>query len=372
MTLQRIARLWESLAERLDFEAKRRDAGFQKLRSRFYHEYWTDAAGAIGAEIEDLGQGYLRIRREAQWTFVRGYEVQLDDHLTLKLAGNKPLTNRLLAEYGYPVPRFLEFGLSEMQVAESFAAVLEGSAVVKPASGTGGGNGVTMGIETNRDLRKAVRKAASFHRDLMIEEQVSGSSFRLLYLNGEFVDAVRRDPPRVTGDGTNCVEQLIHAETQRRLAAFVDGERVTALSPLTIDQDVPAVLSAQGISLKSIPKLGESVLVKTVVNQNAARENHRVREEVHPSIVEMGREIVSLFGIELGGLDLLTPDIGAPLSEAGGVINEVNTTPGLHHHVLLTEESKELPVGEMILEHIFCRTQQKQAISFVEEQVAKS
>jgi len=365
VTLHRIARLWDSLAERVDFEAKRRNAGFQKLRARFYREYWSAAARAIGAEVEDLGQGYLRISREAQWTFTRGYEVQLDDHLTLKLAGNKSLTSRLLAEFGYPVPRYCAFRLSELQAAESFSAALGGPAVVKPARGTGGGDGVSMGIETARDLRRAARKAASYQRDLMIEEQVSGSSFRLLYLNGKFVDAVRRDPPRVTGDGTSTVRDLIRAENERRLVA----ERVTALSPLTIDRGVSAALFAQGISLKSIPERGDPVLVKTVVNQNAARQNHRVRDEVHPSIVEMGREIVALFGIELGGLDLLTPDIGAPLNDVGGVINEVNTTPGLHHHVLLTEESKTLPVGEMILEYIFGRAHQKQAVSLAEKQV---
>jgi cyanophycin synthetase len=112
--------------------------------------------------------------------------------------------------------------------------------------------------------------------------------------------------------------------------------------------------------------------VKTVVNQNASRENHCVREEVHPSIVQMGREIVALFGIELGGLDLLTSDIGVPLDESRGVINEVNTTPGLHHHALVAEVSKALPIGEMILEYLYSRTHQRQAVAHAVEQVAQS
>jgi cyanophycin synthetase len=32
------------------------------------------------------------------------------------------------------------------------------------------------------------------------------------------------------------------------------------------------------------------------------------------------------------GIDIITLDPSVPLSESGGVINEVNTTPGLHHH----------------------------------------
>ncbi len=96
-----------------------------------------------------------------------------------------------------------------------------------------------------------------------------------------------------------------------------------------------------------------------------------------PAEITAGREndveaILTRFGIELGGLDLLTPDIGVPLAECGGVINEVNTTPGLHHHVLIAEESKELPVAEMILEYIFGRAQERQAVSLAAEQVAPS
>jgi D-alanine-D-alanine ligase-like ATP-grasp enzyme len=32
------------------------------------------------------------------------------------------------------------------------------------------------------------------------------------------------------------------------------------------------------------------------------------------------------------GVDVITSDIQADLRECGGVINEVNTTPALHHH----------------------------------------
>jgi D-alanine-D-alanine ligase-like ATP-grasp enzyme len=31
-------------------------------------------------------------------------------------------------------------------------------------------------------------------------------------------------------------------------------------------------------------------------------------------------------------VDLITSDASVPLRQAGGVINEVNTTPALHHH----------------------------------------
>jgi glutathione synthase/RimK-type ligase-like ATP-grasp enzyme len=37
-------------------------------------------------------------------------------------------------------------------------------------------------------------------------------------------------------------------------------------------------------------------------------------------------------GTRLAGIDVITTDPGVPLGESGGVILEVNATPGYHHH----------------------------------------
>ena len=36
------------------------------------------------------------------------------------------------------------------------------------------------------------------------------------------------------------------------------------------------------------------------------------------------------------GVDIITKDLAIPLEESGGVINEINTTPGLHNHYHLS------------------------------------
>jgi len=79
-------------------------------------------------------------------------------------------------------------------------------AVVKPAYGTGAGRGVTTRIDSYKKLKQASYLAAAFKPQLLIEEQVSGDSFRLLYINGVFVDPIRRDPPVVVGDGQSSIK----------------------------------------------------------------------------------------------------------------------------------------------------------------------
>jgi cyanophycin synthetase len=92
--------------------------------------------------------------------------------------------------------------------------------------------------------------------------------------------------------------------------------------------------------------------VKRVVNQNASRDNESIVGTPHPSTVELGRRIVTSLGLELASVDLLTTHVSRPLAETGGVVNEVNTTPGLHHHYLVANPGRApaRDVLELLLE----------------------
>ncbi|MCG8382939.1 MAG: cyanophycin synthetase [Gammaproteobacteria bacterium] len=322
---------------------------FQSHRSTFYQAYWLKVAKNIGAEIDNLGDGYFRLCKNSVVTYVRGEFVMLDNHLVLKLSGNKPIIHKMLTGLNIPVPRYCTYDLQSMSRAQNMIDELGGEFVVKPAAETGGGKGVTTSISNMKMLGKASLQASVFSRNLMIEEQVPGDSYRLLYLNGELLDVIRRDPPIVTGDGKSSIKQLMKKETQKR----VHSMPLIALHPLDPDLECQFTLAKQGLSLSSTPKKGEVVTVKHAPNQNSCYENHIVKDQIHPSIVRLGRDLASMFGIELAGVDLITPDISVPLSESKGVINEINSTPGLHHHYLVAKKDKRARIGEVILNKIF-------------------
>ena len=341
---------YEQVCQLLKLREEKQAGDFHRLRNAFYGCFWREAAQNIGAEVEDLGHGFLRIRKNGKWTLVNLYRVPLDGPLSLQLAGNKPLMSRLLREYGFVVPEFVEYDLTTLERARRFLQELKGPAVIKPASGTGGGRGVTTKIIDMDRLRKASFYAATFDRSLLIEEEVPGHSYRLLYLDGKLIDVVRRDPPAVVGDGNRTIGELMRRESSDRLSACYP---YGALSPLTKDLECVFNLQSQGMTPRDTPAANQRIVVKSVVNQNSRRENHRVPEQVHPSIVEAGRRLVTTLGLQLAGLDIMTSEVGVPLADSGGRVNEVNTTPGLHHHVLVAETERKLPVAELILDRIF-------------------
>ncbi|HIQ06953.1 MAG TPA: hypothetical protein EYH35_00655 [Thiotrichaceae bacterium] len=111
-------------------------------------------------------------------------------------------------------------------------------------------------------------------------------------------------------------------------------------------------MARQGFKLSDIAKAGCEVEIMKVVNLNAAAQNHIVRDQVHPDIISMGSQVVQQLNIELAGVDIIAEDISLPLSIENGVINEINTTPGLHHHDLVAEQDQRVNIGALLLEHL--------------------
>jgi cyanophycin synthetase len=178
-----------------------------------------------------------------------------------------------------------------------------------------------------------------------VEPQVPGSVYRLLFLDGELLDVVRRDPPHVTGDGSSTVRELILAENQRRLAARGD----LGLQPITATLDGAYALAGQGLGLGSVPAAATRVRVRNVTNQSGPSDSHTISEPLADELVREARSSVQALGLRLAGVDVITSDLNRPLAETGGALIEVNGGPGLHHHYLVSDPSRAVHVCDPVL-----------------------
>ena len=320
----------------------RRDARSEKSQQAdFYRDTWRHAAKQINATVETTKGELLCISRgEATAKVYRNY-TDLDGPVTLRAAGNKPLVHATLRACGVSTPDFLSFSVANLAAAEGFLCS-QGECVVKPAMGTGAGAGVTTGVKTARQLRRAAILAAGFGSELLIEKQVSGKNVRLLYLDGQLLDAVERRPPSVVGDGRSTVAQLVREANRHRRE---HGAHVAQVF-LRYDLDMQHTLSAQRLSWRDVPVYGQCVRLKTVINDNSAADNHAVADVLCRELVETGRRAAQAVGVRLAGVDIVTPDLTVDLSTAAGVVLEINTTPGLYIH----KNKQGAPVAVPILE----------------------
>lgn len=317
-------------------------------RSPAYERIWREAAAEVGAEVVDLSDGFLELRRGRAATRVWNHWVMLDDIVTVRLALDKLLVHRLLAAERLPIPEHVEFDASAPAPATAFLASCPAPCVVKPAGGSGGG-GVTSGIRTASQFARAVLRGSRLDGRLVIERQIAGDGYRLLFLEDELLDVVRRLPARVVGDGRSSIDELIAAENRRRLEAR--DENVVSL--LRADLDCVFTLAERGLTLAAVPRRGESVVVKRVVSQNRPEDNETVRDGIAPDVVADARSAARTIGLRLAGVDIVTPDPSRSLVAAGGAIVEVNGTPGLHYHYEVADRAAATRVAVPILEKLF-------------------
>jgi cyanophycin synthetase len=217
---------------------------------------------------------------------------------------------------------------------------------VKPANGTGGGSGVTCGVRTEDDLARAWAAATAWDDEVMVEETVAGDEYRLLFLDGELVDVVRRRRPTLTGDGRSSVLDLLVEENRRRIEA---GDNEVARL-LRLDLDALLALRAAGYSVAAVPERGAVVAAKGTVGENARADNEGGCV-LDPSIVTAASAAVDAARLRLAGVDLVTPDRNQRLEATGGAILEVNGTPGFHYHYEVAGEPA-VPVATAVLERL--------------------
>lgn len=313
-----------------------------------YTRIWTDAAREVGAEVIDRSRGFLEVRRGAATARVWNNWVGLDDLVTWRLSLDKALVHELLTQARLPVPEHLRFDARDVAPARAFLDLAGGGpCVVKPMGGAGG-SGTTSSVRTASHLGRAVLRAQRHGRSLLIERQVPGDLYRFLFLDGELLDVIRRRAPRVRGDGRSSLAALIASENRRRFAdAGVERPWL-----LRVDLDAVLTLERHGLTLSSVPREGEWVAVKTAVSQNGPHDNESVLGEVGPELVAEARTAAGLLGIRLAGVDVITADPRSGLGASGGVILEVNATPGLHYHYEVRDRDLAVPVAVPILRRL--------------------
>jgi cyanophycin synthetase len=312
----------------------------------FYDRIWREAASDLGAAYRPLGSGFAEVTRGGARARVVDNTCPIDDPVTLAIASDRRLTYKLLAENGLAIPRYAEFAFDEMDRAVAFMESEGRECVVKPSRGTAGGRGVTTGIRRRSHLVLAAAAAAVYGGELLIEEQLEGENYRLLYLDGVLLDAFVRKPPTVVADGRSTIARLVRLANLDRLRQGSGLSQVL----LTVDQDMRRTLEKQGLSLRSVPAAGTVVTLKAVVNENRGADNTTATHLLCDSIIDDGARAAGALQVRLAGIDVVTRDPGVPLEESGGAILEVNTTPGFYYHY--HKRDGAFPVAVHVLEKL--------------------
>ncbi len=263
-------------------------------------------------------------------------------HVAVELAGDKHLTRQLLRDAALPAPRGAV--ARTLEEAQREAARLTMPLVVKPLNANHG-RGVTLNV-TDRDMIAGAFTFARAHSPrVIVEEQVSGADHRFLVVGGKVVAVARRMPAAVTGDGIHDIAALVVREN-------ADPRRGTGhenmLTSLVIDASAEVVLARQGMTPSSIPEAGRQVMIRETANLSTGGTAEDCTDIVHPDNIFVAEQAAAIIGLDVAGIDFLSPDITRPVGETGGGIVEVNAAPGLRMHLAPSSGSPRDVAGPIV------------------------
>ncbi len=243
------------------------------------------------------------------------------------MSSDKFVASALLARAGLPTPDTQ--AASTIEEAWSIAQRLGYPLVVKPRS-SGKGIGVSVNIQTPEELQRALKAAAEYRQGLIVERFVPGDDYRLLVVGNRLVAAAKRLPAQVIGDGRSTITQLIEQENRdpQRGMAF---ERLR--EKIELDKEAVDYLAAIGMDAHSIPAAGQCVRLRGAANISRGGTSVDVTDVIHPDNRVLAERAARLIGLDVAGIDFLTPDITRSWREVPTAILEVNASPGLRPHL---------------------------------------
>lgn len=269
--------------------------------------------------------------------------------LGVELACDKDGTKNILAEAGVPVPRGVTIGYLD-ELEDAIVDVGGFPIVIKPLDGNHG-RGITIDINSREEAEEAYDMASqeSRTRTVMVERFYRGSDHRVLVVNGQVVAVAERIPAHVVGDGRSTIQELID-ETNRDPRRGQGHDNV--LTRIEVNRSTEQLLERYGHTLETVLAQGEICYLRATANLSTGGIAIDRTDAIHPENLWLAQRVVKIIGLDIAGIDIVTPDISKPLREVDGVIVEVNAAPGFRMHV---QPSQGIPrnVAEPVIDMLF-------------------
>lgn len=312
---------------------------------------------STGAIVEEARRRAIPVRRLNSHSLVqlglginlRRVQAAMSDYTSaigVEIAQDKDDTRRVLGAIGLPVP--------EGGVASTLDGILETAhdigwpVLIKPLDASHG-RGISGRLENDEQIAAAFEVAKGYSRRVVIEQFVTGRDYRVLVVDGKLAAVAERVPAHVVGDGTSSVAELI--TIANRDPRRGSGHSRT-LTHLPADTATETYLASCGLSLAHVPAPGETVFLRATANLSTGGTSIDRTDEIHPDNITACEMAAGVVGLDIAGIDVLSPDISVPFRENGAVIIEVNAAPGLRMHTH-PSEGQGRQVGAPIIDMLY-------------------
>jgi cyanophycin synthetase len=344
-------RIAEALTEGTEYDLA---SDIQRMRELREDERLGPSTGSIVEEAIKRKIPWIRLNRHSLVQL--GYGVNqrriqatvasTTSSIAVEVACDKEETKNLLEAMSIPVPRGRV--VYDEEDLETAVKKIGYPIVLKPVGGNHG-RGATINITTWEQAVEALHVAKKISRGVIAEKFVTGYDHRLLVIDYKFIAAAKRTPALVIGDGIHTVQQLVDIVNSDPRRGYGHEKVLTAIKIDAVTEDM---LKEKNLTLDSVLKKDEELHLKRTANLSTGGTSTDVTDIVHPFNVFMAERIARIIGLDICGIDLMTPDIREPLHENGGAVLEVNAGPGFRMH-LAPIEGLPRNVAEPVIDMLY-------------------
>ena len=269
------------------------------------------------------------------------------------IAKDKDYANLFMRRLGYPVIPDSKtfFSKKWAQAIGAFRRTIDDAyvyakrlgfpVVVKPNSGSQG-YGVAI-VHNKHEFYRAMNAIFKLDRVALLQRPMRGRDYRLVVLDNEVISAYERIPLNVIGDGKTSIWQLLRMKQYQ----FIAAKRGTRIK--TGDQRIAEKLKRQGLTLRSVPFLGERVFLLDNANLSSGGDAVDVTKNVHSAFCELAARLTGDMNLRLCGVDLIVDGHISEQPVPGKYwVFEINAAPGLDHYAK-TGKAQEKIVEELYL-----------------------
>jgi len=239
-----------------------------------------------------------------------------------ELSVKKEIAYSYAKELGISIPYTWYLKVDEAIDRTTVATLIEKykKLIVKPSNASLS-RGLTLNIETEKELEDAISYSRSFKDGVVVQEQVEGEEIRFIIVEGKVKAALLRQTARVIGDGVSTLADLIKIENEIRASLIFPYIHYPQLTPQIVAADF--FTSTEVLAKGEIKELNRATMIKN------GSSIYNVLSEVHPSYIKVVEKLVDGLDTQFLAADFFYKDYTQPMTESNYWFIEMNTSPVL-------------------------------------------
>jgi len=273
--------------------------------------------------------------------------IDLNNRSEVEIAQNKVLSSKRVEKVGICLPRESVIRLSRDLVVDVKCAVESVGlpAIIKPVHGAQGKD--IFKIESTNEVSFICNKNIFDEDDLIIQEYIDVlDEIRIVLLDGEVIQAYKRDYAYLTGDGIKTIQELIKDKNNY----FKNRNRNTRIN--INDSQIQNILKNKTFDLSSVLPFGNRLNLSYGRNLSKGGEYEFVENILSQNLIDISKQIAKSTGLRLVGLDLFLSDKVECIKNKNQVtFIEYNASPDMENNFYYDDDYGE--VLSKIYEKVF-------------------